>query len=61
MSKSKLLYFKGRPSSIVPSKALVNGEIVTISDKTVHLGHTMCTKDREYIYLGRWEQLLKTV
>ena len=59
MNKIKLLYIKGRPSTMVPSKALVNGEIVTISDKTVHLGHTMCTKDREYIYLGRGEQLLE--
>ena len=40
-SKSKLLYFKGRSSTIVPSEVLVNGEIVAISDKTVHLGHTI--------------------
>ena len=41
-SKSKLLYFKGRSSAIVPSVVLVNGEIVAISDKTVHLRHTTC-------------------
>ena len=36
-SKSKLLYFKSRSSAMVPSEVLVNGEIVAISDKTVHL------------------------
>ena len=36
-SKSKLLYFKGRSSTMVPSEVLVNSEIVAISDKTVHL------------------------
>ena len=49
-SKSK--YFKGRSSTIVPSEVLVNGEIVAISDKTVHLGHTICTADREDITLA---------
>ena len=48
--KSKLLYFKGRSSTMVPSEILVNSEIVAISDKTVNLGHTICTKDRE----NRW-------
>ena len=51
-SKSKLLYFKGRSSTMVPSGVLVNGEIVAIFDKTVHFGHTMCTKDREDITLA---------
>ena len=59
-SKSKLLYFKGRSSTMVPSEVLVNGEIVAISDKTVHLGHTICTKDRENITLAAknnvWKQ-----
>ena len=59
-SKSKLLYFKGRSSTMVPSEVLVNGEIIAISDKTVHLGHTICTKDREDITLATknnfWKQ-----
>ena len=50
-SKSKLLYFKGKSSTMVPSEVLVNSEIVAISDKTVHLGHTICSKDRENITL----------
>ena len=37
---------------MVPSEVLVNGEIVAISDKTVHLGHTIYTKDREDITLA---------
>ena len=44
----------------VESNTLVNGEIVAISDKTVHLGHTICTKDREDITLATknnfWKQ-----
>ena len=48
-SKSKLLYFKGRSSTMLPSEALLNGEVVATSDKTVHLGHTICTKDPEDI------------
>ena len=34
---------------MVPSEVLVNGEIVAISNNTVHLGHTICTKDCEDI------------
>ena len=59
-NKSKLLYFKARSSTMVPSKVLVNGEIVAISDKIVHLRHTICTKDRENITLAAknnfWKQ-----
>ena len=51
-NKSKSLYFKGRSSTMVPSEVLVNGEIIAISDKIVHLGHTICTKDREDITLA---------
>ena len=46
---------------MVPSEVLVNGEIVAISDKTVHLGHTICTKDGEDMTLAAknnfWKQL----
>ena len=59
-SQSKLLYFKGRSSAMVPSEVLVNGAIVAISDKTVHLGHTICIKDRVDITLAAknnsWKQ-----
>ena len=48
-SKSKILYFKGGSSTMVPSEVLANGEIVAISDNTVHLGHTICTKNCEDI------------
>ena len=51
-SKNKLFYFKGGSSTMVPSEVLVNGGIVAISDKTVHLGHTICTKVREDITLA---------
>ena len=34
-SKSKLLYFKGRSSTMVRSEVLVNGEIVAISDSYI--------------------------
>ena len=37
---------------MVQSGVLFNGEIVAISDKSVHLGHTICTKDREDIILA---------
>ena len=48
-SRSKLLHFKGRSTTMVLSEVLVNDDIVAISDKTLHLGHTICTKDREDI------------
>ena len=60
-SKSKLLYFKVRSSSMVPSEALVNDEIVAISDKAVHLGHTICTKDREDFTLAAKNNFWKHV
>ena len=60
-SKSKLLYFKGRYATMMPSEVLVNGEIVAISDKSVHLGHTIRKKDREDITMAAkinfWKQL----
>ena len=59
-SKSKFLYFKGRSSTMVPSDILVNGKLVVVYDKTVHLGHTICTEDREDITMAAknnfWKQ-----
>ena len=37
--KSKLLFFKGRSSVMMPSEIMVNGQIVGVSEKAVHLGH----------------------
>ena len=34
---------------MMPSEALLNGEDIATSDKTVHLGHTICTQDPEDI------------
>ena len=39
--KSMLVFFNGRSSVIMPSEIMVNGQIVGVSDKTVHLGHTV--------------------
>ena len=37
---------------MITKNTWVNGEIIALSDKTVHLGHTICTKDREDITLA---------
>ena len=50
-SESKLLFFKRRFSNGMKSGIMVNGEIVNISDNTVHLGHTISSYDRESISL----------
>ena len=34
--KSKLLFFKGRSSAMMPSEIMVNGRIVGVSEKAVH-------------------------
>ena len=51
---------KSKFSTIVLSEVLVNDETVAISDKTVHLEYTTCTKDREDITLAAknnfWKQ-----
>ena len=39
-------------STMVPSEVLVNDEIVAMSNKTMHLGHTICRNDREDITLA---------
>ena len=50
--KSKLLFFKGRSSVMMPSEIMVNGQIVGVSEKAVHLGHTISTTDRDCITLA---------
>ena len=47
MNKSKLLYFKDIFSVTVPSQGLFNDDIVAISGKTMHLGHSSSTLKRE--------------
>ena len=37
---------------MAPSVVLFKGESIAISDKTVHMGHAMCTKGREDITLA---------
>ena len=41
--KRKLLFFKSRSSVMMPSEIMVNGQIVGVSEKAVHLGHTVST------------------
>ena len=50
--KSKLLFFKGRSSVMMPSEIMVNGQIVGVSEKAVHLGHTISTTDRDCITIA---------
>ena len=47
--KSKLLFVKGRYSVMMPSEIIVNGQIVSVSKKAVHLGYTVLTTDRDCI------------
>ena len=51
LSKSKLLFFKGRFSNGMESGIMVKGELVNISDNAVNLGHTISSSDRESILL----------
>ena len=37
-NKDKLLFFNGKSSVMVNSEIMVNGEIVFVFDKAVHLG-----------------------
>ena len=48
-NKIKLLFFKGRSSVMMPSEIMVNGQIVGVSGKTVHLCHTVSTTDCDCI------------
>ena len=50
--KSNLLFFKGRFSVMMPSEIMVNGQIVGVSEKAVHLGHTISTTDRDCITMA---------
>ena len=50
--KSKLLFFKGRSSVMMPSEIMVNGQIVVVSQKAVHFGHTVSTADRDCITMA---------
>ena len=47
--KSKLLFFKGRSSVMMPSENMVNGQIVGVSEKAVH---TISTTDRDCITMA---------
>ena len=51
--KSKLLFFKGRSSVMMSSELMVNGQIVGVSEKAVHLGHSVSTTDRDCITMAR--------
>ena len=59
-NKSKLLFFKGRSSVMMPSEIMVNGQIVGVSGKTVHLGHTVSTTDQDCITMTAKNNLWKS-
>ncbi len=46
-SKCCYFYFKGRNGKISTSSLTVNGVSLNVSEKAVHLGHHMSTKDKE--------------
>ena len=48
-SKSKLLFFKGRCCNVSTLGIVVCGQLVEMSDKAVHLGHTITSNDRDNI------------
>ena len=50
--KSKLLFFNGRSSVMMPSENMVNGQIVGMCEKAVHLGYTVSTTDRDCITMA---------
>ena len=50
-SKSKLLYYKGRSFNVMHSGIIINRVMVHLSEKAVHLGHTITSNDRECITL----------
>ncbi len=45
-SKSSLLLFKGRNCKILTRGVSVNGVSLNVSEKAVHIGHHMSTKDK---------------
>ena len=48
-SKSKLLFFKGRCCNVSTLSIVVCGQLVEMSDTSVHLGHTITSNDRDNI------------
>ena len=48
-SKSKLLFFKGRCCNVSTLGIVVCCQLVEMSDKAVHLGHTITSNDRDNI------------
>ena len=50
--KSKLLFFKGRSSVMMSSEIMVNVQIVGVSEKAIHLCHTVPTTDRDCITMA---------
>ena len=57
--KSKPLFFKSRSSVMMPSEILVNSQIIGVSEKAVHLGHTESTTDRDCITMAAKNNFLK--
>ena len=57
--KSKLLLLKGRSSVMMLSEIMVNDQKVGVSKKSVNLGHTVSTTDRDCITVGANNNLLK--
>ena len=45
-------YSLGRSSVMMPSEIMVNGQIAGVSEKAVHLGHTISTTDRDCITMA---------
>ena len=50
--KSRLLFFKCRSSVMIPSEIMINDQLVGLSGKAVHLGHTVSTTDRDCITIA---------
>ncbi len=48
-SKSRLLLFKGRQCNVSNRGIFVNGVLLNMSQSAVHLGHHVCTNDKDCI------------
>ena len=62
--KSKVLFFKGGSSAMMPSEIMVNGQIVGVSEKNVPLGHTVSTTDCDCITMAEkkvWKCFTKVI
>ena len=58
--KSKLLFFEGRSSVMREIMVRMDyGRIVGVSEKTVHLGHTISTTDRDCITMAAKDNFWK--